>query len=107
MKLTDLKLAKKRAIVKRYRDGAPLADVARAQGVSQYMVRRVLKEMGAETRSRGAPEKRIDREQLRAEYESGKTVGELAEAHDASRSTILTRLHEAGAAMRHGRPSKK
>ena len=87
-------------ILDRYRAGGTVPGIAAELDLPRSEVRRQVDEAGITRPRHSVVETDITGEQLRAEYESGASVMDLAETHDLTRNSVLEALSRANTQMR-------
>ena len=88
-------------LVEEYRRGRSLKQLAGDAGVGRSVVGRVLKGTGLALRPAHASRRHdIDDQALRTEYESGRTLEELAHQFGCGESTVARRLRSVGVQLR-------
>lgn len=88
-------------LVEEYRSGRSLKDLADVAGVGRSVMSRVLREAGIGLRPAHAPRRIIvDDQRLRAEYENGRSLEELATEAGCGETTIATRLRSLDVQLR-------
>lgn len=88
-------------LVEEYRNGRSLKELADVAKVGRSVISRVLHEAGVELRPAHAPQRAaIDDQRLRAEYELGSSLADLASEFGCAETTVANRLRLLGVSLR-------